>query len=37
MDFVHIWHDGRYRSGFYQHHPHPRGDLGVKVTDLEFS
>ena len=38
MDFVHIWHDGRYRSKvFYQHHLHPRGDLGVKVTDLEFS
>ena len=22
---------------FYQHHPHPGNDLGVKVTDLEFS
>ena len=38
IDFVHIWYDGRYRSKvFYQHHPHPGGDLGVKVTDLEFS
>ena len=38
MDFFHIWHDGRYRSiVFYQHHPYPRGDLGVKVMDLEFS
>ena len=27
MDFVHIWHDGRYRSSFYQHHPHPGHDL----------
>ena len=27
MDFVHIWHDGRPSP--------PRGDLGVKVTDLE--
>ena len=38
MDFTHIWHDGTYRSKvFYQHHPHPGGNLGVKVTDLEFS
>ena len=38
MDFIHIWHDGRYRSKvFYQHHPHPGGDLGVKAMDLEFS
>ena len=38
MDFIHTWHEGRYRSKvFYQHHPHPGGDLGVKVTDLEFS
>ena len=22
---------------FYQHYPHPGGDLGIKVMDLEFS
>ena len=34
MDFVHIWHDGRYRSKvFISTIPTP----GVKVTDLEFS
>ena len=33
MDFIHIWHDGRYRSKvFISTIP-----LGVKVTDLEFS
>ena len=38
MDFIHIWHGGRYRSKIlYQHHPHPGGEFGVKVTDLEFS
>ena len=38
MDFIHIWPDGRYRSKvFISTIPTPRGDLGVKVTDLEFS
>ena len=38
MDFIHIWHDGRYRSKvFISTIPNPGGDLGVKVTDLEFS
>ena len=37
MDFIHIWHDGRYRSKvFISTIPTPGGDLGVKVTDLEF-
>ena len=34
MDFIHIWHVGRYRSKvFISTIPTP----GVKVTDLEFS
>ena len=38
MDFVHIWHDVRYSSkAFISTIPTPGGDLGVKVTDLEFS
>ena len=38
MDFIRIWHDGRYRSKvFITTIPTPGGDLGVKVTDLEFS
>ena len=44
MDFVHICHDGRYRSKVFigtipppPPPPPPRGDLGVKVTDFEFS
>ena len=37
MDFIHIWHDGRYRSKvFISSIPIP-GVTGVKVTDLEFS
>ena len=37
MDFVHIWHDGKYRSKvFIGTIPTPGGDLGVKVKDLEF-
>ena len=34
MDFIHIWHDGSYRSKVFIS---LGGDLGVKVTDLEFS
>ena len=37
MDFVRIWHDGRYRSQLYISTIPILGDLGVKVTDLEFS
>ena len=37
MDFVHIWHDGRYRSKvFYQHHPHPGVTLGTRSRTLNF-
>ena len=37
MDFVHIWHDGRCRSNvFIGTISTPWGDLGVKVTDLNF-
>ena len=37
MDFIHIWHDGRYRCKvFISTVPTPRGDLGVKVTDRIF-
>ena len=37
MDFIHIWHDGRYMSKvFISTIPNPGGDLGVKVTDLNF-
>ena len=37
MDFIHIWHDGRYRSEvFISTIPTPGGDLGVKVTDRIF-
>ena len=34
MDFIYIWHDGRYR--FTQRHLCPRPDLEVKVTDRIF-
>ena len=41
MDFIHIWHDGRYRSKvFISTIPTPGMTLGsrsVKITDLEFS
>ena len=38
MDFIHIWHDGRYRSKVYiSTIPYPGYDLEVKVTDLEIS
>ena len=37
MDFVHIWHDGRYRSKVSISTIPTRGDLGNKVTDFEFS
>ena len=34
MDFIHIWHDGRYRSKiFISTIPTPGSDLGVKVTE----
>ena len=41
MDSIHIWPDGRYRSSFYLHHPHPgvgEGgcDLRVKVTEFSW-
>ena len=38
MDFIHIWPDGRCRSiVFISTNPTPEDNLGVKVTDLEFS
>ena len=38
MDFIHIWPDGRYRSKVFISTNHtPWDNLGVKVTDLEFS
>ena len=38
MDSIHIWPDGRYRSKvFISTDPTPGNNLGVKVTDLEFS
>ena len=38
IDFIHIWHDGRYRSKvFISTIPTPGCDIGDKVTDLEFS
>ena len=38
MDFIHIWPDGRYRSKiFISMDPTPVDNLGVKVTNLEFS
>ena len=38
MDFIYIWHDGRYRSKvLLSAIPTPGPDLEVKVKDLEFS
>ena len=37
MDFIHIWHDGRYRSKVFISTISTSGELGVKFTDLEFS
>ena len=38
MDFIHIWHDGRYRSKvFISTIPTLGDDLGVKVMDLKLS
>ena len=34
--FIHIWHDGRYRSSFYQHHPHPGMTLGSRSRTSNF-
>ena len=38
MDFIYIWHDGRYRFRvLLREIPVPGHDFKVKVTDLEFS
>ena len=38
MDFIHIWHDGRYRSKvFIWNLPTPGVSFGSGLTDLEFS
>ena len=38
MDLIHVWRDGRYMGlSFYQHQPYSGNNIGVKVTDLEFS
>ena len=38
MEFIYIWHDGRYRSKILPSAvPSLRPDLEVKVTDFEFS
>ena len=37
LDFIYIWHDGRYRSKvLLSAIPTPGPDLEVKVTELEF-
>ena len=36
MDFIHVWPDDRYKF-FISTNPIPGNNLGVKVTDLEFS
>ena len=38
MDFIYIWHDGRYRfKVLLREIPALGYDIEVKVTDLEFS
>ena len=38
MDLIHVWPDGRYRAYvFISTNPIPGNNIGVKVTDLEFS
>ena len=41
MDFIYIWHDGRYKSKvilkLHVYPPGGRPDIDAKVMDIEFS